>query len=134
MIRAAGFGDMTAAGEIYVSGHWAAYRGAVPYASLRALNADVEGQSLQGELGKPQSVFLVAVNRAGRVVGFALGGVTDADATLGGLAELHVDRRYRRRGVGRLLTKAIAQRLGAMGVNKLTAVVAKCKRPRRSDR
>jgi L-amino acid N-acyltransferase YncA len=84
--------DMPAVGAIYVSGHLAAYRGAVPYSSLRALDPVVEGQSLGEELGNAHNVFMVAVSRTGRVIGFAFGGITDQDHALGALAELYIDR------------------------------------------
>jgi len=131
-IRPAQLADMPPIGAIYVSGHSPAYRGSVPYSSLRALDSQAEAQSLAVELDKPNSVFLVAVNTVGRVIGFAFVGMTD-HPRLAGLAELHVERRYRRRyGVGSFLAKAAAREFAARGADTMTAIVAQSNHPSRA--
>lgn len=112
-IRPAQLADMPDIGRIYVSGHWAGYRGSVPYGHLRAMSPVIEANEWANELNHPGGILLVAENRTPRIIGFLYGGMTTA--TMAGLAELFVDGRYRGRGVAQALLIAFAGRVHPLG-------------------
>jgi GNAT superfamily N-acetyltransferase len=123
-VRDAQLADMPAVGHIYVLGHWAGYRGCVPYGHLRAMSAAIEAAQWTNELNHPGAIFLVAINRTPRVVGFIYGGMTIAAQA--GLAELFVDPPYRGKGVAQALLIAFAQRVQALGATTIRGPVAVC--------
>ena len=123
-VRAAHAVDMAEIGRIYVLGHWSAYRDDVPHHYLLAMDSDVEAQEFANDLNKPGGIFLVAVNRVGRVVGFVYGGMTNPQQA--GLAELFVDRSYRGKGVAQELLIHFAQGVYPLGAQLIRGPVAKC--------
>lgn len=80
------------------------------------------------QLGRPEVVLLVA-ELDSQVVGYSFGTVEERDWNLlldahGGLHDVAVDARYRRRGVGRKLVKATVAALEARGAPRVVLMSA----------
>jgi ribosomal protein S18 acetylase RimI-like enzyme len=76
-------------------------------------------ESIRVRLRRDRHLFLLAWDGT-RLVGSAIGGW---DGWRGGMYRLAVDGAYRRRGVGRMLVRAIEKELRCLGATRVSALV-----------
>ncbi len=116
-VRPARPDDVAAIAFVHHATWLATYRGLVPDAFLDALAVETMARRRRGSLGNPATVDLVALDDAGEVVGFAAGGPErDGDVDFDGeLYALYVLPGSQTRGLGRALTRAMAEALAARG-------------------
>jgi GNAT superfamily N-acetyltransferase len=121
-IRRAFASDARSIAEVHVTAWRETYRGIVPDSYLDGLSVD-EREALWRRLdtpGHPGFAF-VAVNGAGRVLGFASGGPRrdGPDEYAGELNAIYLLRDVQGRGIGRRLVAAVARELAARGMRSM---------------
>jgi ribosomal protein S18 acetylase RimI-like enzyme len=122
-IRAAETEDAPAIAKVHVDTWRAAYRGIIPQDYLDTLT--VQNRTIGWvrllERGGGSLITLVSEDHDGRVVGFASGGpIRHRDPRFAAeIASLYVSPRAQRRGHGRRLFLALANRLAHRGLNGL---------------
>ncbi len=113
-VRDAASVDLSRVAQIKVANWSDTYAPLVPREVLTPyLDQAVQAAHLREDLDRPSTLFLVAEDDAGLVIGFALTYV-DADPEPW-LESLHVPRELRSRGAGSALVRATAKRLVAAG-------------------
>jgi ribosomal protein S18 acetylase RimI-like enzyme len=109
--RAAGAGDLPALADIFVAAWQAGYRGVVPDDVIDALDVATVATDLAVRLDEPGLATVIAVDAAGRLVGFTRYGDDVDHPGAGYLAALYVHPAASGAGVGHGL---LHHALGAM--------------------
>jgi ribosomal protein S18 acetylase RimI-like enzyme len=115
--------DARALARVHVDGWRTTYRGIVPDSVLSQLAYEERERMWQGILdaAEGQAFVYVAVDGSGQIVGFASGGPErsgDPDYK-GELYSIYIADAYHRKGVGRLLAQAVAERLARAGLHAM---------------
>ena len=146
-VRAATLGDVTGMARVFVDTFRSAHHGQVPEDLLleRTYETSARGwdRTLReiGATDDPDEHVLVAVDRAGEIVGVAMGGparpwAADDSSRVrcptGECYALYVDVGRQRNGVGRALLTALAAFLGTHGVRRLLVGVLAANQPARA--
>jgi ribosomal protein S18 acetylase RimI-like enzyme len=127
-IRDATLDDAPALARVIITATQAAFHGRVPERCLNWLTEDESAANWRRALGTggmPEGTFLVvAADVDGLVVGYAMGGRSEADPGYDGeLKQLQVLPAYQRRGIGRHLVRYVAARLASQGMRSLVVGV-----------
>jgi GNAT superfamily N-acetyltransferase len=121
-IRRAFASDARSIAEVHVTAWRETYCGIVPDSYLDGLSVD-EREALWRRLDTPShpGFAFVAVNGAGRVLGFASGGPRrdGPDEYAGELNAIYLLRDVQGRGIGRRLVAAVARELAARGMRSM---------------
>ncbi|MDH7974024.1 GNAT family N-acetyltransferase [Sphingomonas sp. AR_OL41] len=126
-LRKATRGDAAALGALHVASWREAYSGIMPDAMLAGISVEARTAMWDEVLGDPEafggtSVFVA--EDSGRMVGFgSCGGQRDPALARAGfdgeITALYVLRSHQKRGVGRSIMSAMAERLSALGYSGL---------------
>ena len=134
-IRAASPADAGPIARVHVDAWRTTYAGIVPAAYLASLSYQDEEATWSRMLAttNPATSTVVAEIEGGEVVGFARGGrERQGDRTYPGeIYTVYLLQAYQRRGIGRRLVSAVAQRLLAVGLNPMLVWVLKRNHPGR---
>lgn len=118
-IRSAQIADAPAIARVHVDGWRTTYRGIVPDDVLANLATERRERSWAGRLSKQDSAefVYVAEDAAGDIVGFASGGPEREQDPVytGELYAIYLLADQQGKGIGRLLTRAVTERLATMG-------------------
>jgi ribosomal protein S18 acetylase RimI-like enzyme len=116
-VRIADASDAAAVARVHVETSRVAYDGLLPEESQSAFTFERRLASWSETLGGACGEFVYVAEREGRVVGFASGGAArEPDAEYDGeMYTAYVLPAEQRRGAGRLLTLAVAERLAREG-------------------
>ncbi len=121
-IRRARPGDARGIAEVHVAAWRETYRGLVPDAYLDGLSVD-EREVMWRRLEAPvsRSFAFVAIDGAGRIIGFASGGPRrdGPEEYAGELNAIYVLREAQGYGIGRLLAAAVARELAERGMRSM---------------
>lgn len=107
-IRKASEGDIKAVARVYVDAWKTTYSGLVPKDYLDRLSYENAEQKWNDFLNENESFIYIAINDAGKIIGFASGKSSDDDNFDGELYSLYLLQECRGIGVGRQLVSAIA--------------------------
>jgi ribosomal protein S18 acetylase RimI-like enzyme len=122
-VRAAGPADAAAIARVHVETWRAAYRGIVADEYLDALSVAVRQERWAAILSAPETdcCNFVALVEGGEVAGFASGGPQrgDVEGYAGELYAVYVVPAAQGRGLGRMLTAAVAAALRARGMDSM---------------
>ena len=121
LVREANADDAASVARVHVESSRAAYRGVMPDELLSAFTFE-RRLATWSETLRGGGEFVYVAESAGRVVGFASGGPErEGDAEYDGeLYTVYVLPSEQRRGAGRLLTLAVAERLAREGFRAMT--------------
>ena len=122
-VRDAAGADAWAIGEVHVSSTWTTYKGIFPDAVLHRFSVEERARQWSERLGDsdPARVTIVGCDGAGRVVGFAAGGLErsgslNCDGELYAIYLLHTEQR---KGLGTLLVRRFAHELRSRGFGSM---------------
>ena len=134
-IRAASPADARPMARVHVDTYWTTYAGIMPAEYLAGLSYRDTESWWERVLSTyyPATSTFVAETDSGEVVGFARGGPErEGNRTYPGeLYTVYLLEAYQRRGIGRRLVSAVAQRLLANGLSSMLVWVLKRNRPGR---
>lgn len=124
-IRPAAPADSAALARIQVDSFRSAYAGILPDAYLQQFSYAEQTDDWRDLLTAATDDVLLVAERAGAVVGYALGraGVSEPPGYDGELVALHVHRDQQQRGIGRKLIAAVGRALHARGCRTLVVWV-----------
>ncbi len=122
LVREAGEGDAAGIAPVHVESWKSTYRGLVPDDYLNSLDISSRTQDFQNWLKGPPDRFLsVAENLEGEIVGFVSGGPVreKSGPEMGELYAIYFLSGYQRKGIGRKLFYAGADRLKHLGYRRM---------------
>jgi ribosomal protein S18 acetylase RimI-like enzyme len=124
IIRAAENRDAHSMSCIYVKTWQDTYLSVVPFGYLSSMSVSQHAQAFLKELKEKQVASFVAED-SGRVVGFVTGGCERYGNSIyaGEIYTLYVLKHYQRQGTGAKLVKALARRLGDLGIYSMLVQV-----------
>ena len=121
-IRAATEADYAAIAKVHVDSWRTTYSGILPQEYLDQLSCQQREQMWRDILSTPGPAFTLLVQEAGgEVVGFASGGLERTGDPLfrGDLLAIYLLQAYQGKGLGRLLIRAVVERLLGQGIGSL---------------
>lgn len=119
-IRIANGEEIEAVAKVYVDSWRTTYRGLVPEDYLNRLTYEGAKQKWFHFLNNEIDSFIyIAINEAGKVIGFASGKSIDDENFNGELYSLYLSRESRGLGIGRNLVSSIAEHFREQGITSM---------------
>lgn len=124
IIREATHSDVSAIARVHVDTWRTTYRGIVPDEHLANLSYEQRAKGwyqILNHAANDGNFTYVAEEKPGEILGFANGGIerTGDPVYKGELAAIYILQNYQRKGVGRCLVQAVAERLSQLGINSM---------------